>query len=267
MSKTELKSKKKRKIPHDVKINILSYIFINLGLFFLNWIDKSYWWSVWVMTSWGIGLLMYLSVRFITRKQRKESTIGFLIHFSVYIIMSLYFLYIDAFTGQDLSDPIRWAFFPISAWGTLVFAHLLSMLFLQIREKPEESSSRKRYNLLNALVIHLFVFLCANIYLLIINLITGFETKWFLYPLAGTLLALSLHLIITFLETIPIKNLQLKILLYHLFIFIATSGYLFFEDWIGGPGLWWFWPVGGWSLGIILHLIYYYFVQVVRKEK
>lgn len=267
MSETVSKPKKKRSIPLDVKINLLAYIFINLGLYFLNWINTSYWWCVWVMTGWGIGLLMYLSVRFITRKKRSESTTSFLIHFSVYIIMSVYFLYVDTFTGQSLSDPIQWAFFPISAWGTLLFAHLLSMFFLQIREKPQEPMSKKRYNLFNAFVIHLLVFLCANTYLLIVNFVTGFETKWFLYPFAGTLLALSLQLIVSILEVIPIRNLHLKILLYHIFIFAVVSGYLVFEDWIGGPGIWWFWPIGGWSLGVLLHLIYYYIVQVVRKEK
>jgi len=267
MSQTGSKSKKKRLIPHDVKINLLSYIFINLGLFFLNWTNKSYWWCIWVITGWGIGLLMYLSVRFITRKKRRGSSTGFLIHLSVYLIMTLYFLYLDTFTGIDLSNPITWAFYPIFAWGTLLFAHLLSMLFLQIREKPTEDPARKRFHLFNAFITHLFVFLCANAYMLIVNFLTGFETKWFLYPLGGTLLALSIHLIVTVLELIPFKNTQLKILIYHLFIFFVGSGYLIFDDWLSTGGQFWYWPVGGWLLGILLHIIYYYIVQVVRKKK
>ncbi|TFG18564.1 MAG: 2TM domain-containing protein [Promethearchaeota archaeon] len=267
MRKILQKTKKKQKIPLDVKINILVYVIINLGLFFLNWIDTSYYWFVWCATGWGIGLLMYLSIRFITRKKRSGSSTGFLIHLSVYIIMTLYFLYLDMFTGRDLSNPITWAFFPISAWGTLLFSHFLSMLFIQIREKPEEPRARKRYTLFNAFIAHLFIFLCANKYMLIVNLLTGFDTKWYLYPLGGTLLALAIHLIVTILELIPIKNLQLKILLYHLFIFIVVCAYIIFDDWLSTGGLYWYWPVGGWSLGILLHLIYYYVVQVVRRKK
>ncbi len=206
MNEIVQKTKKKRKISIGVKSNILVYIFVNLGLYFLNWIDTSYYWFVWCATGWGIGLLMYLSVRFITRKKRNGSSTAFLIHLSAYIIMTLYFLYLDTFTGRDLSNPITWAFFPISAWGTLLFAHFLSMLFIQIREKPDEQPARKRYTLFNAFIVHLFIFLCANAYMLIVNILTDFETKWYLYPLGGTLLAVAIHLIVTILESDPYQK-------------------------------------------------------------
>lgn len=268
MSETVPKSKKKNSLaPLDVKINLLAYIIINVGLFFLNLIDTSYWWYVWVATGWGIGLLMYLSVRYITRGKGSSGLIGFKIHLSVYLIMSLYFIYLDTYTGHDFSNPITWAYYPISAWFSMLLAHFLSTLFIQIRMAPEEKENRKRFHLFNSFIIHMFVFLCANAYMLIINFLTGYEYKWHYWPLAATSLALSIHLFVTIIEILPMRNIQLKILLYHSFLFLVVSGYIIFDDMFSGAMHWWFWPVGGWFLGVLLHLIYYFIVHLARKKK
>jgi hypothetical protein len=265
---SETKSNKKRRlIPLDVTIHLLCYGFVNLGLFFLNQIDTFYLWFIWPLTGWGIGLLIHISVRVIGRRKWSVGTKAFMIHFAIYLIMSLYLIFLDTFTGYNLSNPITWAYFPISAWFVALFVQLLSMFFIRIRQRPEETLARKRFHLINAFIVHLFAFLSINVYLLLVNLFTGFEPKWYLYPLAAMSMALLIHLIVTFLEIIPIKNIQLKILLYHFFIFVVVSGYLIVDDILSGGSHWWYWPVGGWFLGVILHLIYYFSVQTVKKSK
>lgn len=269
-SNTSQTKKRRRIVPRDIITHILCYIFVNALLIFLNFVTNfppDYLWFVWPLTGWGLGLIFHIAIRGIARKKWRTGTKFLMIHLVIYLVMTLYFFYLDTFTGLDFKNPINWSYFPISAWGTMLFSHFLSMLFIQVREKPEEHRAKKRHNLFNAFIVHLFIFLCANAYMLIVNFLTGFETKWFLYALGGTLLALAIHLIVTILEVIPIRNTQLKILLYHLFIFIVVCAYIIFDDWLSTGGQYWYWPVGGWSLGILLHLIYCYIVQVVRKKK
>ncbi len=268
MSDKKKFTKKRRKIPLDIIIHVVCYLLVNTGLYFINQINTSYFWFLWSLIGWGIALLLHIFVRIIARTKLRGYTKALVLHWFLYLIMIGYFTFIDTFTGQDFSNPITWAYFPISAWFSILFAHTLSTMFILIRHPPEEQSSRKRYHLVNSFIVHLLVFLCANAYMLIINTILGYENRWHYWPLAGTALALSIHLFVTIIESVNVKNIQLKILLYHIFLFIVVSGYLIFENlFLESVVVWWYWPVGGWALGIILHLLYYFVVVAVKQKK
>lgn len=53
--------KKQRKFRLETGISILYYVVVNMFLVFVNWLTSpNYWWVLWVIGSWGIGLALKL---------------------------------------------------------------------------------------------------------------------------------------------------------------------------------------------------------------
>ena len=151
MSDNKKSIKKHRRIPLDIVIHVVTFLAVNTLLFFLNQINTSYAWFMWPLTGWLIGLLLHIFVRIIFRTKLRGLSKALILHWFAYLVMVGYFIYLDTFSGQDFLNPITWAYFPITAWFSMVFAHSLSTLVLLIRVPPEEESTRKRHYLVNIL--------------------------------------------------------------------------------------------------------------------
>lgn len=55
------KQQKEQIFRLKIKLAVLRYVVVNLFLVFVNWITTpNYWWVLWVIAGWGLGLVLNL---------------------------------------------------------------------------------------------------------------------------------------------------------------------------------------------------------------
>ncbi|MBP1613046.1 MAG: hypothetical protein H6Q13_494 [Bacteroidetes bacterium] len=73
MELVEEKQKMKTRFSLHVTMSIVKYIVINVFLVVVNWLTTPhYWWVLWVIAGWGVGLSLNLLSEYLTYKINKE---------------------------------------------------------------------------------------------------------------------------------------------------------------------------------------------------
>jgi hypothetical protein len=108
---------------------------------------------------------------------------------------------------------------------------------------------------------HIFLYILVNAILFAVyNFFANTGDYWFMWALTGWGLALAIHIFAT-----VGKNAGL--LSYHIFIYILVNLFLVFVDWFTDGSLnWAYWPILGWGIGLILHIVFYSIYRPVAGE-
>nr|WP_320057764.1 2TM domain-containing protein [uncultured Bacteroides sp.] len=73
MELIEEKQKMKTRFSLHVTMCIVKYIVINVFLVVVNWLTTPhYWWVLWVIAGWGVGLSLNLLLEYMEYKINKE---------------------------------------------------------------------------------------------------------------------------------------------------------------------------------------------------
>lgn len=73
MELVEEKQKMKTRFSLHVTMSIVKYIVINVFLVVVNWLTTPhYWWVLWVIAGWGVGLSLNLLSEYMEYKINKE---------------------------------------------------------------------------------------------------------------------------------------------------------------------------------------------------
>ncbi|WP_071146996.1 2TM domain-containing protein [Bacteroides ihuae] len=73
MELVEEKKKMKTRFSLHLKMSIVKYIVINVFLVVVNWLTcPHYWWVLWVIAGWGVGLSLNLLSEYMEYKINKE---------------------------------------------------------------------------------------------------------------------------------------------------------------------------------------------------
>ncbi len=121
------------------------------------------------------------------------------------------------------------------------------------------------------LLLHIWIFLFANVVLFAINYAVNFSYPWFLWPLTGWSVLLSFHFVTYVIFRKGIVHGGTVGIIYHLSAYIIVNIFLVFvafftsnPRWKFTP--WFFWILGGWGLGIIFHGIIYFYIAPKHNE-
>ena len=67
--------KDERLLKLQIRIAVLRYVIVNAFLVFVNWMTSPhYWWVLWVIAGWGVGLLLKLAEYGMKCKIRKSDS-------------------------------------------------------------------------------------------------------------------------------------------------------------------------------------------------
>ena len=114
-----------------------------------------------------------------------HATRGFLIHFSVFVVVVGSLAALNLYRHPDHI----WFIWVLAGWGIGVAAHDLPLLLrAPVWREAIFTDEGKR-----GFLIHLFVYLAVNALLVVVNLLTTPDYYWFLLPLVGWGLALAAH--------------------------------------------------------------------------
>lgn len=73
MELVEEKQKMKTRFSLHITMSIVKYIVINVFLVVVNWLTTPhYWWVLWVIAGWGVGLSLNLLSEYMEYKVNKE---------------------------------------------------------------------------------------------------------------------------------------------------------------------------------------------------
>ena len=108
---------------------------------------------------------------------------------------------------------------------------------------------------------HVSVFIVVNLILFIIDrFVDNSSASWYPWVLTGWGLGLAIHAFSYYAST-------MKLLGYHIFIYIVVTLYLVFIDWYPDQVLnWVLWPTIFWGFGLLGHIIFYNFFKPTANE-
>ena len=65
--------KNERVLRLKMRMAVLRYVIVNAFLVFVNWMTSPhYWWVLWVIAGWGVGLLLKLAEYGMKRRMDKD---------------------------------------------------------------------------------------------------------------------------------------------------------------------------------------------------
>lgn len=71
------KLKEYRRFILSMKVRIMKYVLINAFLVFVNWMTgPQYWWVLWVIAGWGLGVVISSVSEYMDYKLKGESKTG-----------------------------------------------------------------------------------------------------------------------------------------------------------------------------------------------
>jgi len=111
--------------------------------------------------------------------------------------------------------------------------------------------------------IHLAVYILVNILLFVINFLTAppmitFQTSWFIYPLLGWLIGLTIHSASYIMFARGVYPMAKRGVMYHLLAYITVMILLVVNNLQFIPQLLWvLWPLIFWGAGFAIHAIIY----------
>jgi 2TM domain len=123
--------------------NIIAFVIMNISLYYINlWTGYETKWHFWVLTGWGIGILIHLVGSMISAKQFKnEKSRIMLIHSCIFLLIILYLLFINSFDGQTFNaiDRSAWVWYVVFFWGLAYIVHLF-LYFIFFKSIDEQVS-------------------------------------------------------------------------------------------------------------------------------
>ena len=105
---------------------------------------------------------------------------------------------------------------------------------------------------------HWISFLTVNIFLFLINVFTGYDYPWHLFPLLSWGIGISIHsAVVKIRATYPIRaDREFHV---HLAVFLIINGFLFILNILSGFYYPWFiWPMFSWGIGLSCHAFAYH---------
>lgn len=122
------------------------------------------------------------------------------------------------------------------------------------------------------LILHALIYICVNTLLFFINLAVNFRYPWFLWSVTGWLIVLNFHLVTYTIFRKGIVHGGSIALFYHLSAYVVVNLFLVFvafftsvPRWSFSP--WFFWILGSWGLGLIFHLVVYFYIAPKKDEE
>ena len=107
---------------------------------------------------------------------------------------------------------------------------------------------------------HIVLYIIVNLVLFAINQFITNGYLWYPWVATGWGVALFIHI---FAYTAPNANLMA----YHGFIYLLLNIYLAFIDWyVDRQFNWVGWSIGGWGIGLIIHLVFYLIYSPGKNE-
>jgi hypothetical protein len=157
-----------------LRVNATALVVVGLLLAVINnYVAPSeYQWWLWAAVPWAAGLALHAFFAYPTSKHTDIGT-----HLYAYLVVNLLLVFIDWF----VAGTITWAVWPAAGWGVLLALHL----FFKISHGTK-----------NAAAIHTFVYVVANLFLVLVDLITSPGVTWSLWSVGGWGLGLVFHLVI-----------------------------------------------------------------------
>lgn len=152
-----------------LKIHWIVYLAVNAFLFLINVLTGyGYPWHLFPLASWGIGISIHTAVLFVLQRYYSLSDRGFYIHFSVFLILSAYFLFLNIMTGFWYP----WFMWPVSVLGIAISEHYVAY--------------KRISNLEKGLPVHplhaVWYSAVVCLFLLFVDLVTGGYFLWFWIP-------------------------------------------------------------------------------------
>ena len=152
-----------------LKIHWLVYGLVNALLFLINLFTGYFYpWHLFPLASWGIGIAIHTAVLYVKQKYHRMSDRGFYIHFSVFLTLSGYFLFLNIVTGFYYP----WFIWPVSALAMGLGEHYVAY--------------KRISNLENGLPVHPLHIVWHSaivcIFLLFVNIVTGGGYFWAWIP-------------------------------------------------------------------------------------
>ena len=112
--------------------------------------------------------------------------------------------------------------------------------------------------------IHFFLYLLGNSLLVLINLLTLSYYFWFLFPLLGWFIGLTMHVVAYCLYAKGVYPMAKRAVILHFFAYLTVNLLLFAIDtnvmhyFTFGSLRWAYYPAIFWGVGLLLHIIVYF---------
>ncbi|WP_457559737.1 2TM domain-containing protein [Candidatus Harpocratesius sp.] len=146
----------------------ITFLSVNSFLFLLNLLSGyEYPWHIFPLFSWGIGIGIHTAVVLIRSKYSNRSDREFYIHFAVYLIVNAFILMINLLSVSGV-----WFIWPVLTWGIGLGCHAVA--YNAKRRKLMGLHVSKYYSLWYPGIVCIF--------LAFVDLITGGDFGWFLWP-------------------------------------------------------------------------------------
>ncbi len=144
-------------------VHVAVYLSVNLLLFLINLttLSESDYWFVWPALIWGAGVLVHAvfvllfshnNIRrwqeVIHGRKRMEMLLGLSVHWSLYIILNLLFIGINAWTYRDEVELGFWSIWIVLGWGIGLAFHSL-WVYLNKDHKLKRWKRRKALEMLD----------------------------------------------------------------------------------------------------------------------
>ncbi|WP_371805947.1 2TM domain-containing protein [Candidatus Lokiarchaeum ossiferum] len=152
-----------------LKIHWIVYLLVNAFLFLVNIFTGYYYpWHLFPLASWGVGISIHTAVLYVLQRYHSISDRGFYIHFSVFLTLSGFFLFLNIITGFGYP----WFMWPVSVLGVAIGEHFVAY--------------KRISNLEKGLPVHplhaVWYSAVVCIFLLFVDLVTGGYFLWFWIP-------------------------------------------------------------------------------------
>ncbi len=122
------KAEKKVRLRLALEIHSLIFISVNIILFIINIIfTSSNLWSIIVMLSWGLGLVIHL----ITYYVRRSKNIAILIHLTSFLMVGSMLIFINIAYRSE----IYWFIYPLIAFSISFTSH--TVFYFRTLKEPE----------------------------------------------------------------------------------------------------------------------------------
>ncbi len=104
-----------------IQIHVAAYIGVNILLLVINLLtNPAYWWFLWPMCSWAVGLTMHVASYLIwLAGVTSGSKVGLLYHLVSYISVNVYLVFVWWMTGA----AYMWFLYPLFGWLVGLIIH------------------------------------------------------------------------------------------------------------------------------------------------
>ena len=132
---------KKVTFRFSVKLHIGVFIIVSILLVLINLISTpSYWWSIYPIFGWLIGIIEHLTAYLVYARGvypiAKRGLIFHLISY-IFVIFFLFIINIYTYVHAQINSIYFWVIFPTIFWGAALILHIVAY-FIYFRKKIDE---------------------------------------------------------------------------------------------------------------------------------